>query len=140
MFLPRFSTRTMFIILAVAALLFAIVSQGLIALSERWERTPDGDFEPMYSYSASLRQIGIWRQAAAALSVAAIALALLMTINAAFFLLGWALSTVFRSQPTDAAAFESGDRPAEPPLSEPASPEPPSLLAVEVTADGEDKP
>jgi len=123
MFLPRFSTRTVFIILAVAALLFAIVSQGLIGLSQRWDNQGDSDLARLFSESVKLKQIGIWRQAAAALSVAAIALALLMTINAAFFLLGWALSTVFRSQPTDAAPADVRDSPAES-----SSPEQPQQL------------
>jgi len=68
MFLPRFSTRTMLIILAVAALLFAIVSQGLIGLAQRWELQP-GQEADYYSGVSRLGQVGVWRQICAALSV-----------------------------------------------------------------------
>ena len=126
MFLPRFSTRTMLIILAVAALLFAIVSQGLVGLSQRWD-VQSGNSPDYLSRMSRLDQIGVLRQAAGAASVAVVALALLMTINAVFFFIGWLLGRG-AGTPVDSSPADLGDAPAnarpqqETPRKEPSQP------------------
>lgn len=102
MFLPRYSTRSVLIILAVAGLLFAVLSQGIGAIADRWE-PPGSTVEP----------ISAWRQACAAVSVAVIGLALLMVVNAMFFLIGWVFSFVaWRTSTEQAAAEPAAAQPA----------------------------
>jgi len=130
MFLPRFSTRTMLIILAVAALLFAIISQGLLGLSQRWEPLPE-DSPYHLSRMERMSQISVWRQTAAAVSVAVVALALLMTINAVFFFIGWLLGTAAGIQ-SDSLAADPGDMPMiGPPPQEPPPPASATAAGVE---------
>ncbi len=88
MFLPRFSTRTALIILAVAAVLFAILSQGLLGVQDRWQSERDENFDQS-PFVRGGDVVSTWRQVCAGLSVAAVALAVLMTINGLFFVAAW---------------------------------------------------
>ncbi len=99
MFLPRYSTRTALVILAVAGVMFAIVSQGILGIQQRWEPLREDPLGAARSVMIPMAEVSIWRQVCAGLTVAMGCLAALMTINGLFFLVGWAIGRRLDADP-----------------------------------------